>query len=102
MTLFPCAFYFKFFPFSFIIFLLDCCSCEIDWVLYYIQHGMLKHKGTYEIMSPEDIGLQRADESGLVLGKLRSVCGTYFQAFFPDKVIPGQAYHNFNLLCFLL
>ncbi|GAB2227821.1 hypothetical protein Droror1_Dr00009648 [Drosera rotundifolia] len=34
------------------------------------QHGMLKHKGTYEIMSPEDIGLQRADESGLVLGKL--------------------------------
>ncbi|KAL2920814.1 2-isopropylmalate synthase 2 chloroplastic [Bienertia sinuspersici] len=34
------------------------------------QHGMLKHKGTYEIMSPEDIGLHRADESGLVLGKL--------------------------------
>ncbi|KAJ8435151.1 hypothetical protein Cgig2_018979 [Carnegiea gigantea] len=34
------------------------------------QHGMLKHKGTYEIISPEDIGLQRADESGLVLGKL--------------------------------
>ncbi|GAB2294102.1 hypothetical protein Dimus_028321 [Dionaea muscipula] len=34
------------------------------------QHGMLKHKGTYEIMSPEDVGLQRADESGLVLGKL--------------------------------
>ena len=38
-----------------------------------MQHGMLKHKGTYEIMSPEDIGLQRADESGLVLGKLRLV-----------------------------
>ncbi|KAL9240701.1 hypothetical protein vseg_014889 [Gypsophila vaccaria] len=34
------------------------------------QHGMLKHRGTYEIMSPEDIGLERADESGLVLGKL--------------------------------
>lgn len=34
------------------------------------QHGMLKHKGTYEIMSPEDIGLHRAEESGLVLGKL--------------------------------
>ncbi|KAL8140279.1 hypothetical protein V2J09_006300 [Rumex salicifolius] len=34
------------------------------------QHGMLKHKGTYEIMSPEDIGLHRADEAGLVLGKL--------------------------------
>ncbi|KAL8130206.1 hypothetical protein V2J09_019361 [Rumex salicifolius] len=34
------------------------------------QHGMLKHKGTYEIISPEDIGLYRADEAGLVLGKL--------------------------------
>ncbi|KAF3789973.1 2-isopropylmalate synthase B, partial [Nymphaea thermarum] len=32
--------------------------------------GMLKHKGTYEIMSPEDIGLSRSDESGIVLGKL--------------------------------
>ncbi|CAN6448889.1 unnamed protein product [Victoria cruziana] len=34
------------------------------------QDGMLKHKGTYEIMSPEDIGLSRVDESGIVLGKL--------------------------------
>ncbi|XP_031478799.1 2-isopropylmalate synthase 2, chloroplastic-like [Nymphaea colorata] len=34
------------------------------------QDGMLKHKGTYEIMSPEDIGLSRSDESGIVLGKL--------------------------------
>ncbi|GMH28046.1 hypothetical protein Nepgr_029889 [Nepenthes gracilis] len=34
------------------------------------QHGMLKHKSTYEIMSPEDIGLHRENESGLVLGKL--------------------------------
>jgi len=34
------------------------------------QDGMLKHKGTYEIMSPEDIGLVRADASGIVLGKL--------------------------------
>lgn len=41
---------------------------------------MLKHKGTYEIISPEDIGLQRADESGLVLGKLRyaTLCLTKF------------------------
>lgn len=31
---------------------------------------MLKFKGTYEIISPEDIGLARADESGIVLGKL--------------------------------
>lgn len=32
---------------------------------------MLKFKGTYEIISPEDIGLARANESGIVLGKLR-------------------------------
>lgn len=32
---------------------------------------MLKHKNTYEIISPEDIGLYRSDESGIVLGKLR-------------------------------
>ncbi|RWW24904.1 hypothetical protein GW17_00010780 [Ensete ventricosum] len=35
------------------------------------QDGMLKHKGTYEIISPEDIGLSRSNESGIVLGKLR-------------------------------
>ncbi|KDP42866.1 hypothetical protein JCGZ_23808 [Jatropha curcas] len=34
------------------------------------QDGMLKHKGTYEIMSPEDIGLERANDAGIVLGKL--------------------------------
>lgn len=34
------------------------------------QDGMLKHKNTYEIISPEDIGLHRSDESGIVLGKL--------------------------------
>ncbi|KAK1267100.1 2-isopropylmalate synthase B [Acorus gramineus] len=34
------------------------------------QDGMLKHKGTYEIISPEDIGLTRSNESGIVLGKL--------------------------------
>ncbi|XP_052207570.1 2-isopropylmalate synthase A-like [Diospyros lotus] len=34
------------------------------------QDGMLKHKNTYEIISPEDIGLYRANESGIVLGKL--------------------------------
>eukprot|EP01018_Ginkgo_biloba_P032547 Gb_19659 [translate_table: standard] len=31
---------------------------------------MLKFKGTYEILCPEDIGLVRANESGIVLGKL--------------------------------
>jgi 2-isopropylmalate synthase len=30
------------------------------------QHGMLKHRSTYEIMQPEDVGLSR---SNLVLGK---------------------------------
>ncbi|XP_075523688.1 LOW QUALITY PROTEIN: 2-isopropylmalate synthase A-like [Primulina tabacum] len=34
------------------------------------QDGMLKNKNTYEIMSPEDIGLLRSNESGIVLGKL--------------------------------
>lgn len=34
---------------------------------------MLKNKDTYEIMSPEDIGLLRSNESGIVLGKLRYV-----------------------------
>ncbi|KAJ7541334.1 hypothetical protein O6H91_10G055200 [Diphasiastrum complanatum] len=34
------------------------------------QDGMLKFKGTYEIMAPDDIGISRADESGIVLGKL--------------------------------
>ncbi|KAM7253247.1 hypothetical protein ACFE04_008691 [Oxalis oulophora] len=34
------------------------------------QDGMLKHKGTYEIMAPEDIGLERSNEAGIVLGKL--------------------------------
>ncbi|KAG6395064.1 hypothetical protein SASPL_145655 [Salvia splendens] len=37
------------------------------------QDGMLKHKNTYEIISPEDIGLLRYNESGIVLGKL-SLC----------------------------
>jgi len=32
---------------------------------------MLKHKGTYEIMSPEEIGLERSNDAGIVLGKLR-------------------------------
>ncbi|GLT80673.1 hypothetical protein SLA2020_521000 [Shorea laevis] len=34
------------------------------------QDGMLKHKSTYEILSPEDIGLERSNEAGIVLGKL--------------------------------
>ncbi|PSS35899.1 2-isopropylmalate synthase like [Actinidia chinensis var. chinensis] len=34
------------------------------------QDGMLKNKNTYEIIAPEDIGLYRSNESGIVLGKL--------------------------------
>ncbi|CAN1269911.1 2-isopropylmalate synthase 2, chloroplastic, partial [Linum perenne] len=34
------------------------------------QDGMLKHRGTYEIIDPEDIGLERANNAGIVLGKL--------------------------------
>lgn len=34
------------------------------------QDGMLKHKGTYEIIAPEDIGFERSNEAGIVLGKL--------------------------------
>ncbi|KGN57885.1 2-isopropylmalate synthase 2, chloroplastic [Cucumis sativus] len=34
------------------------------------QDGMLKHKGTYEIMAPEDIGYERSNDAGIVLGKL--------------------------------
>jgi hypothetical protein len=36
-----------------------------------LQDGMLKYKGTYEIISPDDIGLTRTNEFGIVLGKLR-------------------------------
>lgn len=32
---------------------------------------MLKHKGTYEIICPEEIGLERSNDAGIVLGKLR-------------------------------
>ncbi|KAK9949773.1 hypothetical protein M0R45_005287 [Rubus argutus] len=34
------------------------------------QDGMLKDKRTYEIISPEDIGYDRSNEAGIVLGKL--------------------------------
>ncbi|CAL0332993.1 unnamed protein product [Lupinus luteus] len=34
------------------------------------QDGMIKHKGTYQIISPEDIGLEKSNRVGIVLGKL--------------------------------
>ncbi|KAG0480441.1 hypothetical protein HPP92_011299 [Vanilla planifolia] len=33
------------------------------------QDAMLKFKGTYDIMSPEDIGLSQSNETGIVIGK---------------------------------
>ena len=33
------------------------------------QDGMLKDKSTYEIMTPESVGLAREDDAGLVMGK---------------------------------
>ena len=37
------------------------------------QDGMLKNKETYEIITPEEIGLVRADEAGLVMGGSHSL-----------------------------
>ncbi|XP_043689206.1 2-isopropylmalate synthase 2, chloroplastic-like isoform X3 [Telopea speciosissima] len=34
------------------------------------EDGVLKHRSTYEILSPEDIGLARSSEPAFVLGKL--------------------------------
>ncbi|CAL0324696.1 unnamed protein product [Lupinus luteus] len=34
------------------------------------EDGMLKNKATYEIICPEDIGLERSNGAGIVLGKL--------------------------------
>lgn len=39
---------------------------------------MLKHKGTYEIISPEAIGLERSIEASIVLGKLRYVIFLFY------------------------
>ncbi|KAI4354112.1 hypothetical protein L6164_003011 [Bauhinia variegata] len=33
------------------------------------QDGILKNKSTYQIMSPEDIGLEESSDNGIVLGK---------------------------------
>ena len=37
------------------------------------QDGMLKNKETYEIITPEEIGLVRADEAGLVMGEVHGM-----------------------------
>lgn len=37
------------------------------------QDGMLKSKATYEIISPDEIGLQRSDDAGIVLGPAHTI-----------------------------
>lgn len=66
---------------------------------------MLKHKGTYEIISPEDIGLARANESGIVLGKLRYGLGLFI--LIQEFVIISASLLSFQetinvLPCFIL
>ena len=65
-------------------------------VLYvFMQDGMLKFKGTYEILSPEDIGLARMDASGIVLGKHRyTPC-----LFFLVKYIQVSFILNLQKIC---
>lgn len=63
------------------------------------QHGMLKHRGTYEIMRPEDVGFAR---SQLVLGKhsgrhaLRERLAALGHA--PDDVALDQIFTRFKNL----
>ena len=40
------------------------------------QDGMLKNKDTYEIISPEEIGLVRTDDVGLIMGAFPLACLT--------------------------
>jgi isopropylmalate/homocitrate/citramalate synthase len=48
---------------------------------------MLKHKGTYEIIAPEDIGFERSNEAGIVLGKLRYGAFHYAKLLFVLVVV---------------
>ena len=46
------------------------------------QDGMLKNKDTYEIISPEEIGLVRTDAVGLIMGAFPPACwvaGLFFR-----------------------
>eukprot|EP00199_Chlamydomonas_sp_CCMP681_P000381 CAMPEP_0119102884 /NCGR_PEP_ID=MMETSP1180-20130426/1484_1 /TAXON_ID=3052 ORGANISM="Chlamydomonas cf sp, Strain CCMP681" /NCGR_SAMPLE_ID=MMETSP1180 /ASSEMBLY_ACC=CAM_ASM_000741 /LENGTH=597 /DNA_ID=CAMNT_0007087261 /DNA_START=19 /DNA_END=1812 /DNA_ORIENTATION=+ len=55
------------------------------------QDGMLKNRETYEIMTPESIGLQRnPDDAGLVLGKLsgRSALTSKLKSMGYDLSVP--------------
>ena len=65
---------------------------------------MLKYKGTYEIISPDDIGLTRANEFGIVLGKLRYYA-TYhplLTSFSPIFCVMSQLDFSYQLSTFLL
>lgn len=56
------------------------------------QDGMMKNKSTYEIMSPEYIGLTRADESGIVLGQQLHFTSNslLIASAFPQLTMPHQ------------
>lgn len=68
------------------------------------QDGMLKNRGTYEIMSPETIGLSRAESDvGVVLGKhsgrnaLRTKLGQ--MGYELEKEALNEVFKRFKTLC---
>ena len=68
------------------------------------QDGMLKHAGTYEIMTPESVGLVRAaaDKAGLVLGKHsgRNAFRTRLRdlGYAPDDAVIDETFKRFKEL----
>ncbi|KAF7811145.1 2-isopropylmalate synthase 2, chloroplastic-like [Senna tora] len=58
------------------------------------QDGMLKHKGTYEIISPEDIGFERTNEAGIVLGKLRYAIYKFQNYYFCNYELNEEQLQN--------
>jgi len=71
---------------------INCVGYRLEWFFmftfllsYFLQDGMLKYKGTYEIISPDDIGLTRANEFGIVLGKLRYYATFYYDVIFSNN-----------------
>ncbi|XP_076911449.1 2-isopropylmalate synthase A-like [Bidens hawaiensis] len=54
------------------------------------QDGVLKNKSTYELISPEDIGLHRSNEFGLTLGKLSGSHALKMKLFEPGYNYDGK------------
>lgn len=61
--------------------------CYILNIAFSTQDGMLKHKGTYEIMAPEDIGYERSNDAGIVLGKLRYAILSYLKCLVENDYV---------------